>query len=553
MTTRTKRLLAAGLALVVLLVAGVVAVGRFTGINRGVLGLTSDKPRLVIAAYFPWYGTPSGPTAGWAHWMVDGVQRTTNSPASGFYDSRDPQALLEHMRVATASGIDAFAVSWWGANSPEDRNLKVMLDTANANSLPMKLAIHFETPGFKSGGAPAVQQQLRYLLSTYSTHPSYLRVDGRPVVFIYNPTLSAQDLSDWEPIITAADIAPFNAFFMVDHFDENSARIFSGLYAFGPIKEYMDGKLLDSYTWGSALAKARSKVFAPAVFPGYDDRIIRNPSTVLPRDNYNTYSNTWAVARMVNPDWIFITSWNEWHEGSEIEPSVEHGDGYLKFTTEKIASFKGAAPSSTATATAAAAAAAPAATATPAPVASSTNTPAASPTATSSPTSLVASLTSTAVPQPATSTSIPSSATPTATTAPPPPTATAGPTLSTATAEPPPPTATAAPPTATAEPTTQTAAFSGSVATSGTSTREHAISVRGPGTISASLGGWSGNPGNNNLDLFLLGPDGGQLAVAATASRPEVINITVTTAGSYTLRVFARSGSGAYRLNVTFP
>ena len=33
------------------------------------------------------------------------------------------------------------------------------------------------------------------------------------------------------------------------------------------------------------------------------------------------------------PDWVLITSWNEWHEGSELEASVEYGSRILDSTT----------------------------------------------------------------------------------------------------------------------------------------------------------------------------------------------------------------------------
>jgi len=41
------------------------------------------------------------------------------------------------------------------------------------------------------------------------------------------------------------------------------------------------------------------------------------------------------------PDWVVIVSWNEWLEGTEIEPSVEDGDKYLKLTAEYAGRFLG--------------------------------------------------------------------------------------------------------------------------------------------------------------------------------------------------------------------
>ncbi|MFN3422855.1 MAG: hypothetical protein ACK40X_14170 [Armatimonadota bacterium] len=48
----------------------------------------------------------------------------------------------------------------------------------------------------------------------------------------------------------------------------------------------------------------------------------------------------WEAAIEANPDWVLITSWNEWHEGSEIEPSVENGDRELKTTAKYALRFK---------------------------------------------------------------------------------------------------------------------------------------------------------------------------------------------------------------------
>jgi hypothetical protein len=57
------------------------------------------------------------------------------------------------------------------------------------------------------------------------------------------------------------------------------------------------------------------------------------------RDGSRLYETLWREAIAADPDWILITSFNEWHEGSEIEPSVEHGEVYLTLTKKWSAAF----------------------------------------------------------------------------------------------------------------------------------------------------------------------------------------------------------------------
>jgi hypothetical protein len=52
------------------------------------------------------------------------------------------------------------------------------------------------------------------------------------------------------------------------------------------------------------------------------------------------YRTLWRKAIQADPDWVVITSWNEWYEGSEIEPSVEYGKKYLRLTEEFARQFK---------------------------------------------------------------------------------------------------------------------------------------------------------------------------------------------------------------------
>jgi len=81
------------------------------------------------------------------------------------------------------------------------------------------------------------------------------------------------------------------------------------------------------------------KLTVGTVSPGYDDRKIRPEGTYLDRKGVETYRRYWDNLRGLELDWVIITSWNEWQEGTEIEPSLENGYTALIETMRQIESF----------------------------------------------------------------------------------------------------------------------------------------------------------------------------------------------------------------------
>ncbi len=69
-----------------------------------------------------------------------------------------------------------------------------------------------------------------------------------------------------------------------------------------------------------------------SVRPGYDDRKIRDPGLYTPREDGDYYRQSWEKALQSDPDVVLITSWNEWPEATNIEPTVEFGYQYLELT-----------------------------------------------------------------------------------------------------------------------------------------------------------------------------------------------------------------------------
>ena len=71
-------------------------------------------------------------------------------------------------------------------------------------------------------------------------------------------------------------------------------------------------------------SKEHHKLFIPSVGPGYIDTRIRpwNESTTRDRENGKYYDEMYKAAIESGAPYISITSFNEWHEGTQIEPAI---------------------------------------------------------------------------------------------------------------------------------------------------------------------------------------------------------------------------------------
>jgi hypothetical protein len=69
--------------------------------------------------------------------------------------------------------------------------------------------------------------------------------------------------------------------------------------------------------------------FVATVMPGFNNTAVQNESRVIDRREGSYYDLYWLVAKACSPDGYAITSFNEWHEGTEIEPSREYRYQYI--------------------------------------------------------------------------------------------------------------------------------------------------------------------------------------------------------------------------------
>ena len=98
---------------------------------------------------------------------------------------------------------------------------------------------------------------------------------------------------------------------------------FDGFYTYFATDGFTQGSTVSSWNQLNAFAKQNNKIFIPSVGPGYSDTRIRpwNTANQRGRENGQYYERMFTSAMNLNPPLISITSFNEWHEGTQIEPS----------------------------------------------------------------------------------------------------------------------------------------------------------------------------------------------------------------------------------------
>jgi hypothetical protein len=109
-----------------------------------------------------------------------------------------------------------------------------------------------------------------------------------------------------------------------------------GVFYFGDLPQVFSHAERMAHYYPLLKDSSEAKLFAATVQPGYDDRLIpdRGGGQMKDREDGDFFRHTFESALSTDPDWIFISTWNEWWEHTHIEPSENWGDLFLQITLE---------------------------------------------------------------------------------------------------------------------------------------------------------------------------------------------------------------------------
>lgn len=272
--------------------------------------------------YYPWYEN-STVDGTWSDWNNHGHKPPQNwfsqylpdpnpavfDPATELYSSNDDGIIYWQLRKLAEAKEEVAISSWWGQGHRTDTAFKhIITDVMNRTDNPypnLRWALYYEKEGSGNPTVAELVSDLNYIKTNYAGQPGYLKIGGKPVIFVNNAAHAGsdplEDLSRWKQ---ARSETGFYVVMKADPLSKGARALdMDGWYEYAPAEAHY---------------RARSPYYS-FVSPGF---WLNGAAERLTRD---AAAFETAVKSMVASDatWKLTETWNEWGEGTGVEPADE--------------------------------------------------------------------------------------------------------------------------------------------------------------------------------------------------------------------------------------
>ncbi len=320
-------------------------------------GAFAEEPGLVLAHYMPWFQAGNASQKWGVHWTMnhfdperirwDGQREAASHdyPLIGLYDSGDPDTLECHALLLKFAGLGGVVIDWYG---PEDFNDYALIHRNAERLVPflkkagLQFAVCYEDKSAdrpaKAGGAAAgdaeaaahARTALQWLDAHWFADPAYVRRDGRPLLLVFGPQrVDGAALGRLRQGLSANPLL-----FGLPHLSGPAG--FDGLFGWPPVS---DGKTSAKADWTRDLdvldARRRAgEAVLGVAFPGFQDIYAQaglHPSYGrIEAGDGATFAESLDRALAAHSGVVQLATWNDFGEGTVIEPSNNNGYRYLE-------------------------------------------------------------------------------------------------------------------------------------------------------------------------------------------------------------------------------
>lgn len=320
-----------------------------------VWGKKVDDHKILLAHYMPWYvSKPFNDKWGW-HWTMNYYNPDEIKPngqrkiASHYYpiiepyDSADPDVLECQTLLMKFAGIDGIIIDWYGIEDFYDyeminKNTQQVIKFLEKAGL--KFAICYEDQSVKhlvNAGHISEQEAIKHgqkvmiwLQENFFNKRNYLKLNNRPVFLTFGPQYFKGE--QWNEIFSVLSGRPF---FCTISRSRDIQDVADGYFGWIPV----DGNITDPKEWQEYLTSLYAKhkkeescigIVFPQFHDIYEDAQVHKSYGFIDRQGTKTFEETLDIALKSDCKLIQIATWNDYGEGTMIEPTAELGYSYLE-------------------------------------------------------------------------------------------------------------------------------------------------------------------------------------------------------------------------------
>jgi hypothetical protein len=287
-------------------------------------------------------------------------------PILGFYPEEELWVAEKHIGWASRYGIRFFAYEWqWNVDRPvHEHALKNYLRAGNRNKL--QFCLLWDYPSARLEQQAEFDAMVSYWLQNYFDQPTYYRIDGKPVVFLFSPGQAELHVRKFgttlaDLLTRARSLAQERGlrgiYFVLATNEAPHAQLEKQLSSFGfdayTGRNYAEQKgariadydqMVDAYLdcYHAAARTGKRMPYLPAASPGWYTRpwsgnraIVRINPTPEKFERMLLEAKRLLREPSISQKVLMIEAWNEFGEGSYIEPTKKWGFKYLE-TIRKV-------------------------------------------------------------------------------------------------------------------------------------------------------------------------------------------------------------------------
>lgn len=244
------------------------------------------------AFYYGWY-----PEA----WRQQGKYPfTVYAPTLGYYSSASQAVIRRHLAELRWAHVQLGISSWWGRGNKTDVRLGEILAVTAAARVPVWWSVYYEPEGQGDPSVEQIRSDLAYIKQRYGRRQSYLRVGGRFVVFVYADARDGCAMAQrWHAANTVG------AYVVL--------KVFPG---YRSCPDQPEGW----HQYGPAGAASDQRPYSYSISPGFAKATEPSPRLVRDPARWQAEVRDMIASRA---RFQLITTFNEWGEGTAVEPARE--------------------------------------------------------------------------------------------------------------------------------------------------------------------------------------------------------------------------------------